>query len=117
MDPAEAPFEFSCRRSGNCCSIPGGFVRVSPAEAAAIAELLGLSPAAFAARYLDAEGTRLREGLGHACIFLSPGQPAGCRVYAARPERCRTWPYWPELRDPRALDRALARCPGMRPKD
>ena len=27
------------------------------------------------------------------CVFLGE---KGCTVYEARPEQCRTWPFWPE---------------------
>ena len=57
------PFAFSCRRSGNCCSIPGGFVRATEAECAAIAANLGLSPEAFRSRYLQPDGATLKDGI------------------------------------------------------
>ena len=66
----EFPFRWRCRRSGNCCAIPGGFVRVTAAEAQAIAAHLGMSPAAFRSRYLQADGERLKDGLGNRCVFL-----------------------------------------------
>jgi Fe-S-cluster containining protein len=110
------PFRWTCRRSGNCCAIPGGFVRVTADEAAAIASTLGLSLAAFRSRYLQPDGERLRDGLGNRCVFLQDGSPAGCAIYAVRPERCRTWPFWPELRtDPALLAMARRTCPGIEP--
>lgn len=53
------PFRFRCRRSGNCCAIPGGLVRVTPADIAAIAAHLGLGEDAFRSRYLQPDGVRL----------------------------------------------------------
>jgi Fe-S-cluster containining protein len=116
-DPAaEFGFAFACRRSGNCCAIPGGFVRVTETEAQAIAALLGMEPAAFAARYLQPDGRTLKEGLGHRCIFLADGMQAGCSIYEARPQKCRQWPYWPELRTDQALRALVLRtCPGITP--
>lgn len=112
------PFTFECRRSGNCCAIPGGFVRVSAAEAAAIAARLGLAPAAFASRYLQADGERLKDGLGHRCVFLQDGAQASCGVYEVRPAKCRQWPFWPEVREDPELRRLVQRtCPGVRPTD
>jgi uncharacterized protein len=108
------PFAFACKRSGNCCAIPGGFVRVTDAEAAAIAALLGLDLAAFRSRYLQADGRTLKDGLGNRCVFLRDGAPAGCSVYRARPHRCRQWPFWPELlRDAELRALALRTCPGI----
>lgn len=108
------PFAFACRRSGNCCSIPGGFVRATDEEQRAMAELLGLELAAFRSRYVQADGTTLKEGLGHRCVFLQDGRAAGCSVYAARPQKCREWPFWPEVRtDPRLFELVVRTCPGI----
>lgn len=107
-------FGFECRRSGNCCAIPGGFVRVTPEEAVALAGRLGLTVEAFASRYLRADGTTLVDGPNGACTFLQEGRPAGCSVYEVRPARCRTWPFWPELRTDPVLERLVRRtCPGI----
>lgn len=109
------PFAFTCRRSGNCCAIPGGFVRVAASEAAAIAAHLGMSEAAFQSRYLQADGERLKEGLGHRCVFLQDGRSAGCSIYPVRPAKCRDWPFWPELQtDPALLQFVRRTCPGLR---
>lgn len=112
------PFSFTCRRSGNCCAIPGGIVRVSEAEAAAIASHLGMSITAFATRYLQADGERLKEGLGNRCVFLQDGAQASCGVYPVRPRKCREWPFWPEVSEDPALRALVMRtCPGVRPLD
>lgn len=110
------PFRFACRRSGNCCAIPGGFVRVTPGERTAIAAFVGMSEAAFASRYLDVDGERLKEGLGNRCVFLQDGAEAGCAIYPVRPHRCREWPFWPELATDERLRALVARtCPGIEP--
>ena len=107
-------FRFTCRRSGNCCAIPGGIVRVTADELPAIAALLGMSPPAFASRYLQADGERLVEGLGNRCVFLQEGAEASCGIYPARPQKCREWPFWPELRsDPELVRLAQRTCPGI----
>lgn len=110
------PFRWSCQRSGNCCAIPGGFVRVTAGEAAAIAAFLGLDVAAFRSRRVQPDGERLKDGLGNRCVFLQDGAPAGCSIYPVRPARCRDWPFWPELRDDPALLALVQRtCPGIEP--
>lgn len=112
------PFRFTCKRSGNCCSIPGGFVRVDDAERAAIAEYLNLSEAAFASRYLQPDGVRLKEGLGNRCVFLREGAEASCSIYPVRPGKCGEWPFWPEVREDPALLRLVQRtCPGIEPTE
>lgn len=113
----EWPFEFACKRSGNCCAVPGGIVRVGAADVTAIAAHLGISEAAFRSRYVAASGDRLVDGLGNRCVFLADGREASCTIYPVRPAKCAEWPYWPELRDDsEALRRALRSCPGMRAK-
>jgi uncharacterized protein len=110
------PFTFACRRSGNCCAIPGGIVRVTAGEAAAIAAHLGLEPQAFASRYLQAGGERLKDGLGNRCVFLQDGRPAGCGIYEVRPAKCRSFPFWPELLHDAELRQLVQRtCPGIEP--
>ncbi len=109
------PFTWSCRRSGNCCAIPGGVVRVDGDEVAAIAAFLGLSPAAFRSLYVQPDGERLKDGLGNRCVFLRDGAPAGCAIYPVRPAKCASFPFWPELlADPALLARVLRTCPGLR---
>jgi Fe-S-cluster containining protein len=154
------PFRFECQRSGNCCSIPGGVVRVSDAEAVAIAGYLGMTESGFRSRYLAVGGDRLVEGIGPRCVFLAAGGAEGrgesgtersgengaessgdsgaggsgengtessgdrgsnstttasCSIYPVRPLKCRTWPFWEELRDnPDGLRRAADLCPGIR---
>ena len=110
------PFRFRCRRSGNCCARPEGVVRVSAEDVARIAAHLGLSEAGFRSRYLSADGEGLVPGLGDRCVFLADGRESRCTIYPVRPERCRSWPFWPELRDsPRALAEACRLCPGIEP--
>jgi Fe-S-cluster containining protein len=108
------PFAWACRRSGNCCAIPGGFVRVGSAEIAAIAQFVGMELAAFRSRYLQPDGERLKDGLGNRCVFLQDGAPAGCSIYPVRPAKCRSFPFWPELRDhPTLLALVQRTCPGI----
>ena len=108
------PFRWACKRSGNCCAIPGGFVRVTAAEATAIAAHLGLTEAAFRSRYVQPDGERLKDGFGNRCVFLADGAPAGCSIYAVRPAKCRSFPFWPELLTDVRLRELLQRtCPGI----
>ena len=75
---------------------------------------LGLREPAFVSRYVAASGDRLAEGQGGRCVFLEEGRVAICRVHPVRPERCRSWPFWPELRDTaEGLREARRFCPGI----
>ncbi len=105
---------FHCHQCGNCCARPEGLVRVSPEEIRRMAEYLGLTEAGFRSRYLTPDGTQLAEGLGGRCPFLVDGRTVRCALYPVRPEPCRTWPDWPELRQSARLRRAARRfCPGL----
>ncbi len=113
---SEWPFRFACKRSGNCCSIPGGFVRVNESDIERIAEYLGMSQTAVRSRYVRADGCTLKDSIdgGGRCVFLVDGAQAACGIYPVRPEKCATFPFWPELRlSAELLERVAARCPGM----
>ena len=45
--------------------------------------------------------------------FLDDGTETSCRIYAVRPAKCRTWPFWEELLDPDRLREAMHVCPGI----
>lgn len=115
------PFTFQCQRSGNCCSVPGGVVKVSGPELVAIAEFLGLAPSIVRARYFQRGNDLLRDVPGTSrCVFLKEGKSPGggpratCSIHPVRPEQCRQWPFWPGLKeDPELLEHALRMCPGM----
>jgi Fe-S-cluster containining protein len=108
------PFRFRCRRSGNCCARPEGEVRVTPSDITQIADHLRMSEAAVRARYVTSRGDRLIDGRGGRCTFLEDGNETSCRIYAARTQKCRSWPYWDEFLDnPDALREAARLCPGI----
>lgn len=89
-------------------------MRVGPSDVRAIAGHLGMAEAAFRSRYLTPAGDRLASGLGGRCVFLEDGRETRCAIHPVRPERCRSWPFWPELRDsPRELEEACRLCPGI----
>lgn len=88
-----------------------------------MAAALGMQSGPFAERFLrevpDPKSGQLRlslrereEGSGGRCILLEGHND--CSVYEARPEQCRTFPFWESiLSDPAAFERARAVCPGI----
>jgi len=97
---------FECTRCGHCCTGSPGRVRVTPDEITAIASLTGRLPADF----LKAGGALLKEMKNGDCIFYDNG----CRIYAARPAQCRTYPFWfKNLRSEEAWAQTCAACPGI----
>ncbi len=74
---------------------------------------------AFADEYIRASygrmslQERLREGEYHCCLF--DPYTKRCLVYQARPEQCRTFPFWEKYRgNYRVL---LEICPGVAEKE
>lgn len=122
--PWYAPgLSFQCTQCGNCCTGPSGFVWFTDAEAAAIADHLGLDEATFRQRFAHRRmgkwtlnETKVARGQ-YDCVFLrrdAQGK-ALCSIYPVRPTQCRTWPFWPEnLESREAWDDAATRCPGMK---
>ena len=87
---------------------------MSPTDITQIADHLHMSEAAVRARFVAATGDRLIDGPGARCPFLEDGRETTCRIYAVRPQKCRTWPYWGEfLHNPGALREAARLCPGI----
>ncbi len=98
----EEGLRFRCARCGNCCSGRGSVVVVSPREIEALARLRRMSVRAFVERHT-------RESLGERVLLDVPGGGAcewlerardgttSCRVQDAKPDQCRTYPFWPRI--------------------
>jgi hypothetical protein len=117
---AAVPFRFACSRCGHCCSSGSGHVWLAAGEVERLAAALGATPAAFAERHVRAVADprtgeprlSLREGPDGRCALLTGRNT--CTVYAARPEHCRAFPYWPSVLGGGAgFEAARATCPGI----
>ena len=107
---------FSCTRCGQCCATAGEYyVYLNDEESERIRVSLQLSRGWFRRRYLrrlDDGDQVLASGTDKRCIFLDA--EGKCRVYAARPVQCRTYPFWPDLvRSAVAWNREARRCEGI----
>jgi Fe-S-cluster containining protein len=110
---------FACKRCGNCCSGRGSVVVVSPREREALARHLETTVADFEARHtrvahddvvlVDDEATG-------ACEWLerrADGTTA-CRVNAAKPDQCRSYPFWPRVVESQETwDDEAKKCAGI----
>jgi uncharacterized protein len=106
--------QFQCTGCGDCCTGAPGFVWVNKGDIAALAAELGISPSEVETRYVREIGVRksLHEYPNGDCVFFD-GKTRKCRVYAARPRQCRTWPFWDSnLRSPEAWAETCQVCPG-----
>jgi Fe-S-cluster containining protein len=112
-----AGLSFECQQCGGCCGGFPGYVWVSPEEAQALADALGIRLDTFEEEYTVKVGKRrsLCEKDKYDCIFLSrDGKATGCDVYPLRPVQCRTWPFWhSNLRSPEEWADRQTRCPGI----
>lgn len=93
---SKSGIRFFCQADcSNCCSISGGYVFLTKAEAQKIAEYLSLDIDEFMnffIRHID-DKAALVDGENEACVFLEEGQ---CMIYTFRPQQCRTFPFWKE---------------------
>ena len=121
-DSGEVGLRFTCTQCGSCCTGPTGYVLFNDKEAGSMAKTLGISKQEFLDEYSHDTilGRSLNENLtdfGYDCIFLTRDAKtgkAGCSIYEARPEQCRTWPFWDSnLTSKRAWASASRKCPGM----
>lgn len=112
----EQGLRFECQGSGKCCTSHGefGFVFLTQEDRRRFARHLGLTTSAFTKRYCDRTNGiwHLKEDPGNPdCMFLRNRQ---CSVYEARPNQCRTWPFWPEVMNAKAWKSEVAGfCPGV----
>jgi Fe-S-cluster containining protein len=87
----------ACKECGGvCCKGAKGNVWVKEDEIAAIANALHADKSVVKAHYVksEREGMRIRENYKdgeYICAFLKNGK---CEIYEARPEQCKTFPFW-----------------------
>jgi Fe-S-cluster containining protein len=77
-----------------------------------------MSPERFTQQHTRRVGQRrsLLELEDGDCEFLvrEPDGLTSCRIHAARPRQCRTWPFWKSnVKSRRAWDAAARDCPGL----
>jgi uncharacterized protein len=87
--------KFQCTGCGDCCTGAPGYVWVDKKEIQTMAESLGVETTVFEKHYVRRVGARksLIERPDGDCIFFA-SQNRHCHVYDARPQQCRTFPFW-----------------------
>ncbi len=100
---------------GRCCTGESGNIFVSHDEINRIASLLDMDIVAFYQNYLVKKGYKfsLKErkvGMSYDCIFFER-ETSGCSIYEARPQQCRTFPFWDYFQT--RVEELKAECPGI----
>ena len=109
-----AGLRFECIGCGRCCCGEPGYVYVIQSEIDAMAAEAGLDASEFEKTFVRRVGKRrsLIELPNGDCVFFDRLKRR-CRVYAARPRQCRTWPFWQSnLHTPEAWEETCRVCPG-----
>lgn len=107
---------FECQGSGKCCTSHGefGFVYLDKQDLKRFAKYFKMSVPEFTKKYCeqtDGHYHLIERPENTDCLFLKDKR---CTVYEARPEQCRTWPFWPEVMSAKAWSKDVAAfCPGV----
>ncbi len=119
-EPEDQPWykdglRFKCTGCGDCCTGAPGYVWVNSDEIAALAAEVGMNVEAFEKKYVRRIGVRKslnEKPNNYDCVFFD-SKTRKCKVYAARPRQCRTWPFWvSNLRTPQTWAQTCEVCPG-----
>ena len=96
----------------NCCNMEG-YVYLGTGDLEKAAKFTGMSAKAFERKYVyrTRHQMRFRKPPKKQCPFL---EEHGCSIHPAKPTQCRTFPFWPETVEQRAMWKHTARyCPGI----
>lgn len=118
MTQAVAEYRFACVEGcTQCCRRPGT-VALTREDVVRIAQYLGMSIRRFEKKYtdrVDGQSCLRLQGEGKRCPFLGGDEQRGwCRVHAAKPTQCATYPFWPHIAATEASWAQEAKtCPGI----
>jgi Fe-S-cluster containining protein len=105
---------FQCQGTGRCCVSRGGYgyVYLNLEDRRRFAKYFKISTAAFTKKFCTkTDGWFHLKDFTNACQFL---KGTSCKVYRARPNQCRTWPFWPENMNARTWSKEVKTyCPGI----
>lgn len=110
---------FGCIECGACCSGPDeGYIWITKPEIEILAEYLRVTIEQLQKKYLNRIGWRttiIENANSKDCIFLvNSDSGRKCSIYPARPNQCRTWPFWTaNLVSCYEWNRATAKCLGV----
>jgi Fe-S-cluster containining protein len=100
---------------GRCCTGESGYIYVTKNEITKIAEVLKMDVNDFRVKYLYQKGYKysIKENKyndSYECVFYDR-ESNGCRIYNARPNQCKTFPFWDYYKT--RVDELKKECPGI----
>ncbi|MEA3353339.1 MAG: YkgJ family cysteine cluster protein [Campylobacterota bacterium] len=120
LENKDYPYRFDsavCAQcEGNCCIGESGYIWINKEEIIKLSEHLGISVEELGQNYLLKVGYRysLKEKKigdnNYACIFFDL-EKKQCSVYEARPNQCRTFPFWEYFKD--KVQEVKQECPAI----
>lgn len=113
----EGGLRFECQRCSACCSGAPGYVWLSGADLASLADAFRMGQDEFIRRYCvevdigEGFALSLSETADYRCVLLGEN---GCLAYGARPIQCRTYPFWDTvLESQESWENEARNCPGI----
>lgn len=102
---------------GKCCIGESGYVFLTKAEMARIADFLGLDFGAFTRRFVRQIGQQYSliekpHSSGLACVFFDDEKK--CTIYPVRPSQCKKFPFWDIFKN--NANGAFRECEGVESK-
>jgi hypothetical protein len=101
--------------AGRCCTGESGYIYVTKNEIENIARLLEMDIHDFRVKYLFQKGYKFsikeqKYNDSYECVFYDR-ETNGCRIYMARPNQCKTFPFWDYFKT--RVDELKEECPGI----
>lgn len=121
IENKDYPYKFdetvcaSCE--GNCCIGESGYIWITKNEIEILAKELDMEIEQFSNQYLFKVGYRysIKEKKisqnNYACVFFDLNKKQ-CSVYNARPNQCRTFPFWEYFKD--KIEEVKQECPAIK---
>ena len=120
LEHKDFPYKFdetkcaSCE--GNCCIGESGYIWINKQEIIKLAEHLDMSVEELGMKYLLKVGYKysIREKRvsqnNYSCVFFDL-EKKQCGVYEARPNQCRTFPFWDYFK--KNVEEVKQECPAI----
>jgi uncharacterized protein len=86
---------FECTGCGKCCEYSDAEVYLNESDIDRICAYLTITSESFIKTYCrTVKGKQVLKSNKSHCIFLNEKR---CKIYSARPDQCRTFPFWGEI--------------------